>query len=290
MWKGYIVVPDLAILASYAHPDDEQGVTGTLAWYAEQGVRTGLICATRGELGEIAEANPPLATPETLGQVREQELRRAAAIANIQHLWFLDYRDSGMRGTEGNKDAAAFMNVDEQEAVGKIVRIIREFKPTVLTTFDPTGGYGHPDHIRISKLTTKAFYAASDSHLYPEAGSAWQVQRLFYSSMPRSRIRMLARFAQEAGLTSNFTGMDPEKLGLPDEEITNRIDVRAYMDRKRESLSQHRTQMNPNSPFAKLPEEATAQWRGTEYFALVAGVPLNTSDPAAAGDLLAGLR
>jgi LmbE family N-acetylglucosaminyl deacetylase len=74
-------VSDLAILASYAHPDDEQGVTGTLAWYAEQGVRTGLICATRGELGEIAEADPPLATPETLGQVREQEMRRAAEIA-----------------------------------------------------------------------------------------------------------------------------------------------------------------------------------------------------------------
>ena len=291
-WRGkdHIVVADLAILASYAHPDDEQGVTGTLAWYTEQGVRTGLICATRGELGEIAEADPPLATPETLGQVREQELRRAVQIAHIQHLWFLDYRDSGMRGTEGNQDAAAFMNVDEQEALGKVVRIIREFKPTVLTTFDPTGGYGHPDHIRISELTTQAFHAASDAGQYPEAGPAWQVQRLFYSSMPRSRIRALARFAQQAGMSNNFTGMDPEKLGLPDEMITNRVDVRPYMDLKRESLSQHRTQMNPNSPFAKLPEEVTAQWRGTEYFALVAGVPVDTTDPAAAGDLLAGLR
>lgn len=281
---------DLAILASYAHPDDEQGVTGMLAWYTEQGVRTGLICATRGELGEIAEADPPLATPETLGQVREQELRRAVAIANIQHLWFLDYRDSGMRGTDGNKDPSAFMNVDEQEAVGKIVRIIREFRPTVLVTFDPTGGYGHPDHIRINELTTKAFHAASDAGQFPDAGSAWQVQRLFYSSMPRSRIRALARYAQQAGMISNFTGMDPEKLGMPDEMITNRVDVRPYMERKRESLSQHRTQMNPNSPFAKLPEEVTAQWRGTEYFALVVGVPIDTADPAAPGDLLAGLR
>ncbi len=280
---------DLAILACYAHPDDEQGVTGTLAGYAEQGVRTGLICATRGELGEIAEADPPLATPETLGQVREQEMRRAAEVAKIQQLWFLDYRDSGMRGTAGNQDPRAFMNVDEQEALGKMARIIREFKPTVMVTFDPSGGYGHPDHIRISQLATKAFNAANDPTQYPEAGPAWHVKRLFYASMPRSRIRQLAQFAEQAGMTSNFTGMNVEELGLPDEMITNRRDVRAYLDLKRKSLTQHATQMNPNSPFAKLPEEITAQWRGNEYFALVAGVPVDTSDPAAAGDLFAGL-
>lgn len=281
---------DLAILASYAHPDDEQGVTGTLAWYAEQGVRTGLICATRGELGEIAEADPPLATPETLGQVREQEMRRAAEIAKIQQLWFLDYRDSGMRGTDGNKDAAAFMNVAEQEALGKIVRIIRAFKPTVMTTFDPTGGYGHPDHIRIHELTTKAFHAANDPAQFPDAGPAWEVKRLFYAAMPRSRIRQLAQFAEQAGMKSNFTGMDPEKLGLPDEMITSRVDVREYKDVKRRSLGQHRTQLNPNSPFAKLPEEITSQWRSTEYFVLAAGVPVDTSNPEAAADLFAGLR
>jgi LmbE family N-acetylglucosaminyl deacetylase len=282
-------VSDLAILACYAHPDDEQGVTGTLAGYAEQGVRTGLICATRGELGEIAEANPPLATPETLGQVREQEMRRAAEVAKIQHLWFLDYRDSGMRGTDGNRDPRAFMNVDEHEALGKMVRIIREFKPTIMVTFDPSGGYGHPDHIRISQLTTKAFDAANDAAQYPEAGPAWEVKRLFYASMPRNRIRQLAKFAAESGMSSNFTGQDVEKLGLPDEMITNKRNVQQYLDLKRRSVTQHATQMNPNSPFAKLPEEITAQWRGNEYFALVAGVPVDTSDAAAANDLFAGI-
>ncbi len=281
---------DLAILACYAHPDDEQGVTGSMAWYAGQGVRTGLICATRGELGEIAEADPPLATPETLGQVREQEMRRAAEVAKIQQLWFLDYRDSGMRGTDGNNDTVSFMNVDEHEAVGKMVRIIREFKPTVITTFDPSGGYGHPDHIRICELTTKAFHAASDASQYPEAGPAWEVKRLFYTSIPRGRIRQLAQFAEQAGLTSNFTGMNLDEMGMPDEMITNKIDVREYMDLKRRSVTQHRTQMNPNSPFAKLPEEVTKQWRGTEYFALIAGVPVDTSNPEAESDIFAGLR
>lgn len=279
---------DLAILACYAHPDDEQGVTGSLAWYEEQGIRTGLVCATRGELGEIAD--PALATPENLGQVREQEMRGAAAVVHIQQLWFLDYRDSGMRGTEGNQDPRAFMNVDEREALGKLVRIIREFKPTVMVTFDETGGYGHPDHIRISQLTGKAFRIAADAAQYPEAGPAWETKRLFYASIPRSRIKQLAKMAQEAGMSSNFTGMDVEKLGLPDEQITNRVNVEAYLARKRESLNHHKTQLNPNSPFARMPEEMTREWRRQEYFALVAGVPVDSSDPAAVGDLFAGLR
>jgi LmbE family N-acetylglucosaminyl deacetylase len=145
---------DLGILASYAHPDDEQGVTGTLALYAQQGVRTGLICATRGELGEISD--PALATPETLGAVREQEMRTAAAIAQIQHVWFLDYRDSGFVNSPRNQDPEAFANADPEEVVGRIVRIIRMFKPQVIVTFDPTGGYGHADHIAISRWTTDA--------------------------------------------------------------------------------------------------------------------------------------
>lgn len=279
---------DLAILASYAHPDDEQGVTGSLAWYAEQGVRTGLICATRGELGEIAD--PALATPENLGEVREQEMRGAAAVAKIQHLWFLDYRDSGMRGTEGNKDPRAFMNVGEKEALGKIVRIIREFKPTVMVTFDPTGGYGHPDHIRINQLTAQAFRVAKDASQYPEAGPAWEAKRLYYASMPRSRIRQLAKVAEEAGMSSNFTGMNIEELGLPDEAITNQIEVAEYLDLKRKSLGNHKTQLNPNSPFARIPAEVTAQWRSIEYFVLADGVPVDTTDPGAMRDLFAGLR
>src|SRR5579859_473156 len=145
---------DRSILASYAHPDDEQGVSGTLRMYLEQGVRTGLLCATRGEVGEIAD--PSLATPETLGAVREQELRTAVNILGLHNLYFLDYRDSGMAGTTENKDPRAFINANENEAVGRIVKIMREFKPTVVVTFDETGGYGHPDHIAIHHWTIHA--------------------------------------------------------------------------------------------------------------------------------------
>jgi LmbE family N-acetylglucosaminyl deacetylase len=99
-------MPYLSILACYAHPDDEQGVTGTLRLALDAGIRVGLLCATRGEVGEIAD--PSLATPETLGEVREQELRRACEIIGIKDLYFLDYRDSGMVGTPENKDPRVY--------------------------------------------------------------------------------------------------------------------------------------------------------------------------------------
>src|SRR6478672_979617 len=128
---------DLSILASYAHPDDEQGISGLLRMCVEDGIRTALLCATRGEVGEIAD--PSLATPETLGKVREQELRTAMDMVGVTDVRFLDYRDSGMAGTPENNDPRAFVNADEHEAIGKIVKVMRDFKPTVVITFDETG-------------------------------------------------------------------------------------------------------------------------------------------------------
>ncbi|MEO5951163.1 MAG: PIG-L family deacetylase, partial [Chloroflexia bacterium] len=141
----------LSLLGVFAHPDDEQGMTGAFLRAHTQNIETGLICATRGELGEIAY--PELGTPETLGTVREAEMRAAAEVANIDQLWFLDYRDSGMMGTPGNEDPTSFYRVNDDEALAKIVKIIRDFKPTLLVTFDATGGYGHPDHLTIHRLT-----------------------------------------------------------------------------------------------------------------------------------------
>jgi mycothiol S-conjugate amidase len=277
---------DLGILASYAHPDDEQGVTGTLALYAQQGIRTGHICATRGELGEISD--PALATPETLGAVREQEMRAAAAIAQIQHVWFLDYRDSGFVNSPRNQDPDAFANADPDKVVGRIVRIIREFKPQVIVTFDPTGGYGHADHIAISRWTTDAFHAAGDSTRYPEAGPAWAPARLYYAALPRSFSRRLNSFIRKHVPESSFAGIDLDQMGLPDEEITNVVDVSDFVALKRDSVRAHATQWNPNSPFARVSEEMGNQWRAKESFQLAAGTPLPPgADP---GDLFAGLR
>ncbi len=277
---------DLSILGSYAHPDDEQGISGTLRMCIEQGIRTGLLCATRGEVGEIAD--PSLATPETLGAVREQELRTAARIVGVKDVYFLDYRDSGMAGTEPNKDPRAFINADETEAVGRIVKIMREFKPTVVVTFDETGGYGHPDHIAIYRWTTQAFHAAGDPNRYPEAGPAFAPSRLYYAGIPRSARKILGEYMEKMGIQSVFSAIPADKFGMPDEMITNRVTVKPYVSLKREALNAHKTQLNPNGPFTRVPEEMWDEWRGTETFAFAAGTPIPPgSDPA---DLFAGLR
>ena len=146
------------LLGVFAHPDDEGVIGGALLHYSMFGVETGLICATRGEVGEIAD--PALATPENLGQVREGEMQAAAEVLGIHSLWFLDYRDSGMAGTPENEDPRSLAQASALDVVSKLVAIIRQFRPQVMVTFDETGGYGHPDHIAIYKHTTSAFHAA----------------------------------------------------------------------------------------------------------------------------------
>src|SRR5712691_3662920 len=114
------------LLGLFAHPDDEGVMSGTLLYYGANNVETGLVCATRGEVGEIAD--PALATPETLGQVREGEMRAAVEVLGVRNLWFLDYRDSGMAGTAENEDPRAFVRANTAEVVGKLVAIIRQFR------------------------------------------------------------------------------------------------------------------------------------------------------------------
>ena len=136
------------LLAVLAHPDDETfACGGTLAKYAAQGVRVALVCATRGEVGEIS--NPSLATPETLGQVREEELRAACRALGVEDLFILGYRDSGMDGTLDNRHPQALCQADLHEVAGRTVAIIRQLRPQVVLTFDPNGGLRSPrPHIR----------------------------------------------------------------------------------------------------------------------------------------------
>src|SRR5579872_1094004 len=261
-------MPDLSILASYAHPDDEQGIMGTMRISIENGIRTGILVATRGEVGEISD--PALATPETLGKVREGEMRAAAEVLGLRNLWFLDYRDSGMAGTPDNADTRSLAQANAAEVVGRLVAIIRQFRPQVMVTFDETGGYGHPDHIAIYRHTTSAFYAAADAVQYPEHGPAHMVSKLYYTSFPRSFIRQMAEYMREQNYQGSFSGLDPEKMGLPDELIDVRLNVEPWIETKNRSWSMHRTQMDTTNAMAQLPAEIQRKWRMYEYFQLAA--------------------
>ncbi|HTI14445.1 MAG TPA: PIG-L deacetylase family protein [Dictyobacter sp.] len=255
------------LLGVFAHPGDEAFISGALAKYGEQGVETGLVYATCGEVGEVSD--DILATPDNLGEVREAETREAADVLNVQRIWFLNYRDSGARGTADNHHPQAFLQARPADAMGKLVAIIREFHPQVIITFDESGGEGNPDHIAIYKYTIGAFHAAADEALYPELGTAYSVSKLYYTSFARRQILMMTEWLQDEAFDNVFKDLDLDNLGFPDDQINVLLDVEPWQEKKNRSWDMHRSQVNPaNLPISRLPKELQRKWRSNEYYQL----------------------
>ncbi|GIW08425.1 MAG: GlcNAc-PI de-N-acetylase [Dehalococcoidia bacterium] len=253
-------MPGLNILAVLAHPDDEGVCGGTLAKNVRLGGRSTLICATRGEVGEISD--PALATPETLGEVRERELREACALLGIDPPIFLDYRDSGMEGTEPNSDPRAFINADRTEIVRRLVREIRRLRPDLVITFEQFGIYGHPDHRLVSSLATDAFAEAGSPELYPEAGEPWQPAKLLYATFVREWFQRWIEATRQQG-------EEPpprREMGTPEAEVTTFVDIRDVLDIKRRAMLAHRTQISPSGAWGKEWTEEQKQLFGIEAF------------------------
>jgi N-acetyl-1-D-myo-inositol-2-amino-2-deoxy-alpha-D-glucopyranoside deacetylase/mycothiol S-conjugate amidase len=201
-----------------AHPDDESfGLGGTLAFYAQQGVRVYYVCATRGEAGTI---DPEMMKGYTdPGDLRWAELKCAAQILGLKDLIYLGYRDSGMPGAPENKHPNALVNAPMNEVVEKIVKVIRELHPEVVITFDPIGGYRHPDHIAIHNAAVKAFSAAADPSQYPKTGPAFQPSKLYFGVFPHR----LMRFAVKV---MPLFGQNPHQFGRnKDIDLTQMVAV-----------------------------------------------------------------
>ncbi len=257
-----------SILACFAHPDDEAfGCAGTLIRAVNDGADLTLVCATRGEEGEISD--PALGTPEILGQVREAEMQQAANTIGAREVIFLDYWDSGMAGTAPNQNPAALMNIAADEVVPRLVALIRRLRPAVVVTFDPDGGYGHPDHIAIHNHTVAAFHAAADATQYPEAGESWQADRLFYTVIVRSQLQRMAAAMGEAGIEDNGFSRFIDSVRWPEDQIHLTVDVSATLDAKWQTILCHRTQVGEQHPFRRIPEAAAKAVMGEEVFALV---------------------
>lgn len=259
-----------SLLAIFAHPDDESfTVAGTLARYTSQGVEVSLICATRGEAGEIAD--PALANPDNLGKVRENELRRAGEILGLKEIIFLGYRDSGMAGTEANNHPDAFVNTPAYQVVPKLVQEIRRLRPQVVVTFEPGGGYGHPDHLTIHHATVAAVQAAAAASFRSDLGQAWQVQRLFYTSLPRSFFvklneRMIMTGVDNSEIDEILNQQD--RAFWQDGDVDVVMDVNGFIDRKLAAIHCHQTQVGPDNRFMQLPELELQDLWSQEYFAL----------------------
>lgn len=282
----------LSLMAVFAHPDDESfGIGGTLARYgADPGVRVVLVCATRGEAGEIS--NPGLASSERLGEVREQELHCACRTLGVEDLFFLDYRDSGMAGTADNRDPRALAQADFDEAVGKIVAHIRREQPDVVVTFDENGGYGHPDHIAIHHFAKAAFDAAADPAQYEEQIEAGlephQASKLYYTAIPRRFFRSAVEKMNELGIEIPERYLERlDNFGLPDEACTMDFYVQDFWNTKQAAVACHATQLNPDSIFATLPPEVMRELQAWECFQLAETTVGEDQD---SHDLFAGLK
>ncbi len=233
------------LLAVLAHPDDESfGMGGTLAFYARKGYDVYLVCATRGEAGMMDPEH--LGNFKTTAEKREAELRCAAQTLGLKEVFFLDYRDSGMPGSEDNKHPNAQINHPVEEVAGIVVGYMRKLKPEVVLTFDPIGGYRHPDHIHIQKATTLAFEKADDGSFYPEAGSPFKPLALYYHVFPRWFLRVMTRLMPIFGMNPRKWGRnkDIDLKSLADVHFPThaKINIRSVTEIKRDAGACHASQ------------------------------------------------
>jgi LmbE family N-acetylglucosaminyl deacetylase len=257
------------VLAVYAHPDDEGQVTGTLAEFVASGRKVTLVCATRGEVGEISHES--LATPDTLWYTRELELRAAMAQLGLSDVRFLPYRDSGMAGTPENDDPRSLHQQPAEVVVGDLVGIMREVRPDVVFTWDPNGGYGHPDHIAVHRHTLAAFDAAGDAAQFPNRGDAHFAGGLFWGAFTMKRFAGMWLEMERRGLLPEPIAADRRErfdkaLAEPDPPVTHVIDVAAWTGAKRAAAGMHRSQFGENSMFARMPNDLRDRFYAEERF------------------------
>lgn len=265
MTDAAITAPQIDLLWVLAHPDDEAfGNAGTMLLAHDAGFTTGLICATRGEAGEIRDSS--LATRTSLPAVREQELRRAMRLADIHELRMLGYSDSGMAGTAENDNPRALIQIPIDEAIAHVAGQIRELRPRTVIGFGPEGIYGHPDHVRIGEILDQAVLAAArddESGL----GEPWKAEALYHVASPRELIVASARDPE-----SPFNGMSEEALshyGTPMDQITHWVAVHDKASMKYEILMQHLTQISRDNPIADPQSEEARSLLGTETYTRV---------------------
>jgi N-acetyl-1-D-myo-inositol-2-amino-2-deoxy-alpha-D-glucopyranoside deacetylase len=288
------------LLFVHAHPDDETLTTGaTIAHYAARGARVQVVTCTLGEEGEvIGDRWTMLAVDhaDQLGGYRVGELTAALRTLGADGPTFLGgagrWRDSGMVGTPA-RHRQRFIDADDRETVGALVATIRELRPHVVVTYDPQGGYGHPDHIHTHLVTTAAVAAAGTDD-YP--GRPWSVPKFYWTVTAASAVREGWRALAPTDLPAGSVlppgdGGDFAGLGYPDDEIDAVIDARDTLPAKVAALSAHPTQITvgPTGRACALSNNIALPILGSEYYILIAGAAGKRDERGWETDLLAGL-
>jgi mycothiol S-conjugate amidase len=286
--------PPLCLLTVHAHPDDEASKgAGTVAKYSDEGVRTVLVCCTGGEAGDIL--NPAVDTPEVrerIAEVRMEELRASVDAIGYSALHLLGYHDSGMPDTETNARPDNFANAPLDEAVGRLVAIVRGERPHVMITYgEDREFYPHPDHIRVHEITGPAFDAAGDAEQFPEAGAPWQPSKLYETGWSLRRIKALDAAYKERGEESPFAAWFERGFPDVDDRFTTMIDVSDQLHRRRAALLAHRTQVDPEGFWMRLPDDVLRTvWPWEEFVLVHSVVDTGVGSGVVERDLFHGLR
>ena len=217
-----------SVLVAFAHPDDEIFNGGMLAHLSERGARVTLVCATDGEAGK---PHPSVGRVDDLGALRVEELRRSCALLGIEAPVLLRFHDSARKDRQRHDDPHALANVDMLDVEAALRGIIADVKPHVVLTFEPHGGYYHPDHVAIHRATTAAFFASG-------VLGAEAPERLFYVAMRRDVFQGLAEASRGRGIVD---GLDPDIFSTAPEMVAVTFDAQPYLEQKLSALTAHQS-------------------------------------------------
>ena len=284
----------LRLMAVHAHPDDESSKgAATTARYAAEGVDVLIVTCTGGERGDVL--NPAFgdapSTLEAMSAVRRNEMAAAAHALGVRQHW-LGFVDSGL--PQGDPlppvPEGSFAAVPLEGGAAPLVQLVREFRPHVMTTYDPSGGYLHPDHVMCNKVSVEAFAAAADANRYPSLGPAWTTKKLYFNhDFSMNRIRTMHEAILAAGLESPYGDWVESRQAreIPERSVTTRIQCAEYFPARDAALRAHVTQIDPNGFFFAVPRDLEERvWPVEEYELAVSLVP--TAIPE--DDLFAGIR
>jgi mycothiol S-conjugate amidase len=291
--REFFVVEQLRLMAVHAHPDDESSKgAATMARYVAEGVQVLVVTCTGGERGSVL--NPKMDRPEVLADIsniRRAEMDRAREILGVDQAW-LGFVDSGL--PEGDPlpplPEGCFGLMDPADAAIPLIKLMREFRPHVVTTYDENGGYPHPDHIMCHKVSVAAFEAAGDPDRHPELGEPWQPLKLYYNSgWTRARMLALHEGMLANGLESPYgewleKWSDREDRG---DRITTRVECGEYFEVRDDALRAHATQVDPDGFWFHVPLDLQQKVWPTEDFELARSL---VDSPVPESDLFAGIR